>query len=100
MKLIFCPECHDVRKIHGLRYDSCECQECVRKYATYCNCGEAWGYYKRDKLNASVGGEAIPLGFANASLSEAIGNRPVSGAGSRFEAFVIPIVCDTIVEGW
>lgn len=97
MKLLLCPECQDVRKLGKLRYTTCECSKCVQLYATFCECGESWGYYRADGLNAIVDGEAIPLGFLNSSLVDAIRNRPVSGDGSRFEAFVIPIVCDTVI---
>ena len=84
MKLIFCPKCEDIRK---LAYD-------LRR----CACGEAWGYYRDDGLNAVVGGGAIPLGIENSSLVKALKNRPVDGMGARFEAFVIPEKCPTVVD--
>jgi hypothetical protein len=76
MKLIFCPFCEDVRK---LAYTP---RTCV--------CGQSWGYYYEDGLHAVIGGKAIPLGFNNASLADALRNRPEGGMGERFEAFVIP----------
>ncbi|MEO0869840.1 MAG: hypothetical protein AAFY17_15660 [Cyanobacteria bacterium J06642_11] len=48
MKLIFCPHCHDIRK---LAYE-------LRR----CGCGEAWGYYRDDGLNAVVGGWGYTVG--------------------------------------
>ncbi|MEM9809391.1 MAG: hypothetical protein AAF959_29430 [Cyanobacteria bacterium P01_D01_bin.56] len=82
MKLIFCPHCHDIRK---LGYD-----------CRYCSCGESWGYYQNDGINAVVGGKAIPLGIENSSLKRAIQGRPDQGIGSRIEAFVIPVECPTV----
>jgi hypothetical protein len=84
MKLILCPVCQDVRKL--------------RQTATTCQCGASWGYYEKDGLNATIGGKAIPLGFANSSLVAAIKNRPQEGWGERFEAFVIPVECPTIKQ--
>jgi len=83
MKLIFCPTCHDVRR---LKAETVECE-----------CGDSWGEYKGD-LFAEVYGKAIPLGFANSSFVQALKNRPDEGLGSRFEAFVIPRHCDTVKE--
>lgn len=77
MKLMFCPRCADVQKLSTSRVRRCEC-------------GRSWGYYRPDGLNAEIGGDAIPLGFVNASLAEAVRNRPESGKGERFTAFVIP----------
>ena len=84
MKLIFCPKCEDIRK---LSYD-------LRR----CSCGEAWGYYRDDGLNAVIGGGAIPLGIENSSLIRALKVRPIDGMGSRFVAFVIPEKCSTVVD--
>lgn len=41
-------------------------------------------------LNAVYTGNAVPIGFHNASLGQAIIYRPTSGDGKNFEAFVIP----------
>ena len=82
MKLIFCSQCYDVVKLHFDR----------RK----CLCGKVWGYYKSDGLNAVISTNAIPLGFANSSLVEALKSRPKTGWGKRFEAFIIPEQCDTV----
>jgi hypothetical protein len=85
MKLIFCPKCSDVVKLStkGLRR---------------CECGKASGQYEKDGLNATISGTAIPLGFANSSLTKALQNRPENGLGQTFEAFVIPKTCPTIKE--
>lgn len=83
MKLLFCPECHDVRKLK------------VSKKMTYCNCKMSYGRYI-DDLYAEIGGLTIPLGFDNYSLRDALGDRPLEGMGERFTAFVIPEKCDTI----
>ena len=84
MKLIFCLECHDVRKLHMT--------------TTTCNCTKAWGWYRNDGLNAVIGGKAIPLGFDNKSLVKALRKRPKEGEGERFTAFVISTSCPTIEE--
>ena len=84
VKLIFCPQCEDIRRLaHGLRY---------------CSCARSWGYYRGDGLNAVIGGGAIPIGFENKSFVEALKSRPAGGMGSRFEAFVIPEKCPTVVD--
>ena len=81
MKLIFCPECQDVRKMRA-------------GVPVSCQCGLSWGRYI-DDLNAVYGGEAVPIGIANPSLATAIEYRPDSGAGTKFDAFVIPKHCNT-----
>jgi hypothetical protein len=84
MKLIYCPECHDVRK---LDYQ-----------ATFCKCGASSGWYEDDGLHATIQGEAIPLGFANSSLVAALENQPEYGMGEVFTAFVIPKDCPTVAK--
>jgi hypothetical protein len=81
MKLIYCPACDDVVKLHP--------------ELTTCRCGRSYGMYAPDGLNALYGGRAVPLGFANSSLMFAINMQPESGDGQRFEAFVIPKQCPT-----
>jgi len=83
MKLLLCPHCEDVVKLGKKRMRKCRCGKCAGKYI--------------DKINAIIYGPAIPIGFDNLSLMEAINNRPEDGLGSRFTAFVIPKKCDTIV---
>lgn len=85
MKLIWCPACEDVVKLR-------------RKRRT-CYCGKAYGRYDPDGSNARIGGTAIPIGFNNATFLDALKERmDLPGMGNRFEAFVIPTVCNTIKE--
>lgn len=81
MKLIFCPDCQDVRK---LSYEM-----------TYCNCRESCGRYV-DKLNAEINKHAIPLGFNNFSLFDAVRNRSTKFWGEPFKAFVIQRKCSSV----
>jgi hypothetical protein len=85
VKLLLCRKYQDVFK---LQYDRREC-----------NCGETWGKYEDDGLHAIYGGKnAVPIGFANASLANAIAAQPVKSAlGVRFEAFIIPKKCATMI---
>lgn len=82
MKLIFCPICHDIVKL-------------TMKVRRSCLCETSWGHYEEDGLNAIYGGQAVPLGFANSSFVNAVNNQPPLGLGKTFEAFVIPVECDT-----
>lgn len=82
MKLIYCPNCHDVVRLE-LNHRQCKC-------------GKAYGHYLKDGLNGVISSKAIPLGFNNFSLIPALENRPASGMGEKFEAFVIPVECPTI----
>jgi len=85
MKLIICKYCQDAFK---LTYDK-----------RRCDCGKSWGYYEEDGLHAVYGGEtAVPLGFDNNSLRVAVIDQPDEGLGKRFEAFVIPKVCPTMLH--
>lgn len=81
MKFIYCPHCNDAFKLLLVRQ--------------YCDCSRSYGNYV-DPLNAEIGGLAIPWGVANPSFVEALKNRPEEGLGERFEAFIIPVKCDTI----
>lgn len=83
MKLIFCRSCRDVVALYVNGGD--------RK----CMCGRASGRYT-DGLNATISGDAIPLGFDNSSFMMALRHRPQRGVGQMFEAFVIPAECDTV----
>lgn len=86
MKLLVCVFCSDVIKLNNVELRTCACGECG-------------GYYKEDGLNAVYWGDsAIPIGFDNSSLVEAIQNQPDSGMGERFVAFVIPKDCPTMVK--
>ena len=83
MKLFFCPHCQDVMKL----------QDEERA----CKCGRSWGRYV-DGLNATIGGSAVPIGFGNGSLADALEARPDDGKGSTFLAFVIPKRCESVVD--
>jgi len=87
MKLIYCPICQDVVKLWHQDDE-----------ARFCHCGASFGKYDEDGLHATIYGEAIPLGFDNASLRDALKLRPEEGCGSQFSAFVISKVCDTVKE--
>jgi hypothetical protein len=52
MKLLFCPDCHDV---HGL----------VMQEWRKCLCGESGGQYNSDGMTATVGGKARVFGVGN-----------------------------------
>jgi hypothetical protein len=82
VKLIFCTECGDV--------------VALRSEDRTCLCGRSGGVYGPDRLHATIRGAAIPLGFVNASFKAALRNRPETGIGAEFTAFVIQRVCDTI----
>ncbi len=82
MKLVFCPECHDVFK---LQYDHKQCM-----------CGKSGGKYT-DEINAIIEGMAIPLGFSNGSFVKALKQYPFEAKmGERFEAFIIPENAPTV----
>jgi hypothetical protein len=80
MKLLFCKKCEDVIRLFS--------------HLRYCKCGETSGKYTND-INAVYWGEnAVPIGFANSSLLNAVENQPENhGKGEVFEAFVIPKKC-------
>jgi len=81
MKLIFCPECGDVR---ALNYE-----------ITLCNCQNSGGQYI-DNINAEIWGNAIPLGFRVRDFRQAIANQPLEGMGREFLAFIIPMNCSSV----
>jgi len=83
MKLIYCPACQDVVR---LLFEK-------RK----CSCGKSWGLYV-DDIDASIGGEAVPLGISNYSLQNALDDRKKRGLGTSFDSFVIPHTCTSILE--
>src|SRR5216684_593296 len=82
MKLLFCPSCQDVRKL--------------LQTTVTCSCGASSGAYL-DEVNAWIAGKAVPLGIANRSFGNALQHRPEEGWGCKFEAFVIPQKCQTIM---
>jgi len=85
MKLILCIKCQDVIKLQA--------------HHRNCLCGESYGQYFEDGLNAVIKGPCIPLGIDNKSLLRAIYTQPLDGRGQVFEAFIIPQKCPTINYG-
>lgn len=81
MKLIYCPECHDVVKFGYPR-------------RRYCKCRASWGKYV-DDINAVIGGQCIPIGIANGSMADAL-KRNSPQPFNQFVAFTIPMPCPTI----
>lgn len=83
MKLVLCRVCQDVVRL----FDE----------PRWCKCGECGGQYvDEDGLNALYWGrDAVPLGFSNPTLAEAVHRQPAGGMGEKFVAFVIPKRCDT-----
>lgn len=71
MKLIFCTECQDVRKITAT-----------------CACGKSKGVYHSDGWNVTVSGPCIVLGISNTSLQGAI-HLYHHNHGADFDAFTI-----------
>ncbi len=89
MKLLFCPQCQDVRKLRKL-------------IVTRCQCGAVAGFYKGDGLHAVVSTEAMVVGLDNRSLARAymqtsgflrdVGIVPVDDEGDlRLEAWAISL---------
>lgn len=72
MKLIFCPECTDIRKLH--------------KDGVKCWCGKSWGKYLEDNHKAEIGGLAVPLGVSNDDFVKAYRLR-AEQPDSRFNTF-------------
>lgn len=83
MKLMFCTLCMDVLAL--------------RKTYRICSCGASSGMYMDDQ-RATLGGHAIPIGFANSSFLSAVRHRERK-TSTTFEAFVIEYDCPTVTEG-
>ena len=80
MKFIFCTDCHDIVRL--------------RRELRKCGCGKSKGRYI-DDLHAEIQGKSVPIGIEGDSFAAAL--KPTEpGKGIRFEAFVIPKICDTI----
>jgi hypothetical protein len=82
MKLLLCKICGDIFNL--------------KLHSKSCSCGLVSGKYI-DNLYAEYS-NGIPIGFNNSSLAKALKNQPDSGMGERFEAFIIPKECPTMVE--
>lgn len=89
MKLLWCSACHDLLRIYPGDWRRCQC-------------GKSAGRYGADGIEGLFIGEAIPLGIVNDSLTAALRNRPDSGKGERFTAFVIPREAPRVrkLKGW
>ena len=83
MKLLYCKECGD---IFNLKFET-----------VHCSCGKCYGNYEPDGVTAFISEDAVPLGFDNFEFAHAVKLRPDSGDGKRFNAFVIPIECKTVI---
>jgi hypothetical protein len=81
MKLVLCTDCQDIIRL-------------VKETRT-CMCGRVSGYYVDDLHAEYTGDSAIPLGFNNRSLVRAVVERPKTGMGRDFIAFVIAEECET-----
>lgn len=81
MKLLFCTYCQDIFKLDTT--------------SRVCKCGRSGGVYLGYTNAVYFGKYAVPLGFANNSLANAILNQPQIGKGLEFTAFVIPRKCPT-----
>lgn len=75
MKLLFCPHCHDIRALHVHR--------------TACKCKRSWGRYVDNRI-AEYGGQAVPIGIDNSSLSDAVKMGVDDGFGVDVECFLMP----------
>lgn len=83
MKLILCPHCQDIRKL--------------LRAPTHCQCGKSGGRYEEDRVHATIWGAAVPLGFANDPLADAVRKWLGAGCGNYpLVAFTIPIPCPTV----
>ncbi|EOR25791.1 MULTISPECIES: hypothetical protein [Bacillaceae] len=84
MKLLMCLECNDIFNL-DLSEKSC-------------SCGRSKGKYINQQLAEYTGEFALPLGFTNSSLIQAIKHQPNEGMGKEFTAFVIPKNCETFFK--
>jgi hypothetical protein len=83
MKLIYCPICKDILRLH------------VSNHQRPCLCGRSWGRY-RNPSSAEIGGKAIPLGIRTLSFMRSVDLRPDSGDGIPIDAFVFAKKVDSI----
>lgn len=77
MKLIFCPECKDIRKL-------------IRHEWRRCSCKASGGQYESNGWHAKIAGKAIALGINNIEFRQAINFTPHHKT-YHFEAFVFPL---------
>ena len=87
MKLIYCPECGDIRRLGHV--------------IVKCMCGKSSGHYEKDGIHAVIYGEAIPIGFDNISfiMAKSMLYSEFGGVTSiPFDAFFIEKDCKTIIN--
>ena len=84
MKLLFCRSCGDIFR---LRYAEKQCE-----------CGQTKGRYLNREDAEYSGEHAVPMGIGNYALDNAIRNQPKEGEGKRFDALVIPEICNSFVK--
>ena len=77
MKLIFCPECGDIRMLH--------------RSGVTCWCGKSSGRYMEDNLHAEISGLAIPIGIDNRRFVAALAELRLgrNSMGPDINAFLI-----------
>jgi hypothetical protein len=97
VKLLYCSECGDIRKLNTKSHQSM----LGERDRVECSCGQSWGWYEEDGLHAVIGGKAIPLGIHNFLFVLALdADKRADGEprqfGEKFEAFVIPMPCPTV----
>jgi hypothetical protein len=86
MKLLICKACSDIFNLS--------------KERKFCRCKKSWGQYLEDGYLAIYGGsKAVPIGFANSSLIDAIKHRPKKAdRGEVFTAFTVPESSSTFIR--
>lgn len=62
MKLLFCPDCGEVRSFG-------------KGKKAHCECGKSWGMYLPGSNDAVMGGRTIPLGLAHRDIPKALASR-------------------------
>ena len=84
MKLLFCVDCQDVRKLN--------------KSKTHCNCRRSWGQYEADGHKAVVGGKALVMAIENSQLQEALTRKLDAPArqGQKLDLYILGAHCSTV----
>lgn len=82
MKLFFCISCHDLVRMFDNKRT--------------CKCKKSWGKYI-DEINATIGGEAVPIGVDNNTFAKAIRAKDAP-RGLEFNAFVIGMNSDRVTR--
>jgi len=75
MKLLFCRECGDIRRL--------------RSVVTSCACGRSAGRYLPDDVTAEYRGPGCLLGIANSSFEAAVRRHREGGGRSELDACVL-----------